>query len=151
MELYRLTPNQFGSVLSGRGAALSGARWNSAGTEIIYTSSSRSLAMVEVLVHLTVVDLPVNIMMLTIKVPDHLRYLEILPKDLPLQWNQFPPSKRTQKIGDKFVIERKNCLLKVPSVVTKGDFNFLINPAHPDFASIKIVEYEPFSFDNRLF
>ncbi len=151
MELYRLTPNKYGRVLSGRGAALSGARWNSAGTEMIYTSSSRSLAMAEVLVHLTLVDMPVNFMMMTITVPDHLRYLEILPKDLPAGWNQFPLSKTTQKIGDKFISGEKSCLLKVPSVVTKGDFNYLINPAHPEFASIIITGYEPFPFDNRLF
>jgi hypothetical protein len=32
-----------------------------------------------------------------------------------------------------------------------GDFNFLINPHHPDFSAIRIIGQEDFPFDPRLF
>jgi RES domain-containing protein len=41
--------------------------------------------------------------------------------------------------------------LKIPSSVTKGDFNILINPNHPDFKRIAIQSIEPFPFDRRIF
>ncbi|MBI2497892.1 MAG: RES domain-containing protein, partial [Opitutae bacterium] len=40
--------------------------------------------------------------------------------------------------------------LRVPSVVVPGEFNYLLNPAHPDFKRVKIGKPEPFSFDPRL-
>jgi RES domain-containing protein len=38
----------------------------------------------------------------------------------------------------------------VPSVVIPEEFNYLINPRHPDFNALKIGPAEPFSFDMRL-
>jgi hypothetical protein len=35
--------------------------------------------------------------------------------------------------------------------VVSGDYNFLINPFHPDFAKVKILQKEVFEFDRRLF
>ena len=43
------------------------------------------------------------------------------------------------------------CVLKVPSAVVKGDFNYLINPYHADFKKIKIKEVTDFPFDRRMF
>jgi RES domain-containing protein len=42
-------------------------------------------------------------------------------------------------------------VLKVPSVVVKGDFNYLINPGHIEINRVKIKSIESFSFDVRLF
>jgi RES domain-containing protein len=40
--------------------------------------------------------------------------------------------------------------LRVPSIVVDGEFNYLLNPLHPDFAQLKIGEPRRFSFDPRL-
>jgi RES domain-containing protein len=40
--------------------------------------------------------------------------------------------------------------LRVPSSVVLGEFNYLLNPAHPDFARITIARPESFDFDSRL-
>lgn len=151
MHIYRLTKKKYGTILSGKGAAIFGERWNSKGTEIIYTAENRSLAMAEVVVHLTIGMLPSNYEMLTIFIPNSIKIKEIKTKELPENWNIFPHPKATQKIGDEFLLENKFCLLKVPSVVTKGDFNILINPFHADFKKIKVITSEPFPFDRRLF
>ena len=151
MELFRLSRAKFASSLSGKGAALKGARWNSIGVELIYTASNRSLAMAEVAVHFTLATLPDDYMMITISVPDDLPTKDVSETELPADWKEFPHPVSTQRFGDDFVAENKFCLLKIPSVVTKGDFNLLINPNHKDFGKIKIAEIEKFPFDKRIF
>ncbi|MBA4300784.1 RES domain-containing protein [Algoriphagus alkaliphilus] len=150
MRVFRLMRKKYGIELSGKGAALSGNRWNSRGTELIYTSESRALAMAEVAVHLSLSLLPKDYVMVEIEIPTSISIASMTIGDLPPSWNSFPHMLDTQKIGDDFVAERKNCVLKVPSAVVPGDFNFLINPHHPDFTAIKIVGQEDFPFDRRL-
>lgn len=151
MELFRLSQSKHGKTLSGKGASISGGRWNSPGVEVIYTAANRSLAMAEVAVHFTIATLPDGYMMMTILVPDNISISEVDTKELPTDWNQFPPLKATHAIGDRFIQEGKTCLLKVPSAVTQGDFNFLLNPVHAEFKKIKITGFDPFPFDNRIF
>jgi RES domain-containing protein len=151
MEVFRLSTSKWSKVLSGKGAALKGARWNSPGTELIYTGSNRSLAMAEVAVHFTLATLPGDYMMATIFIPDDVKIKVVLENDLPEGWNSFPYGSSTQRFGDDFIIENKYGLLKTPSAVTKGDFNILINPSHPEFKRIKIILVEPFPFDHRIF
>jgi RES domain-containing protein len=151
MELYRLSREKFASTLSGKGAALKGARWNSVGVEIVYTAGNRSLAMAEVAVHLTLATIPNDYSMVTIFAPDDISIKQFAPKELPSDWNAWPHAVSTQAIGDKFIAENKYAVLKVPSAVTQGDFNLLINPFHVDFTRIKIVHKEDFPFDQRIF
>lgn len=151
MEAYRLSRERFAATLSGIGAALKGARWNSIGVELIYTAANRSLAMAEVAVHFTLATLPSDYMMITIFIPDDISMQKLDISDLPTNWNMFPHTSTTQTIGDHFVADRKFCILKIPSAVTKGDYNLLINPNHPDFKHIKIIATEKFPFDKRIF
>lgn len=133
MEVFRLSRKKFSKSLSGKGSAIKGARWNSIGVELIYTAANRSLAMAEVAVHFSLATLPTDYMMVTIEIPDYINIKAVETRDLPSNWNDFPHPSSTQTIGDKFVKENKFCVLKIPSVVTKGDYNYLINPNHPDF------------------
>jgi len=151
MRVYRLSKRKYANALSGKGAALSGNRWNSKGTEIVYTAESRSLAMAEVVVHLTLATLPSDYVMMEIDVPDtiKIKVLDITKLDFP--WNAHPPHKQSQKIGDRFIASMQACVLKVPSVVVQGDFNYLLNPFHSDFKDIKIVNVSDFLFDKRIF
>lgn len=151
MEVFRLSREKYAISLSGKGAAIKGARWNSAGVELIYTAGNRSLAMAEVAVHLTLATLPDDYLMLTILIPDDMEVKEIFEIDLPEDWKEFPHPVSTQKFGNDFVSLKQFCVLKIPSVVTKGDFNYLIDPNHKDFNKIKVTEMEKFPFDNRIF
>lgn len=150
MEVYRLSREIFALPLSGKGAALKGTRWNSPGTELIYTAINRSLAMAEVAIHFTLATLPDDYVMLSINIPDHLHIERISADQLPTDWRSFPHPPSTQKIGDAFVQENKSAVLIIPSVVTQGDFNVLINPKHPDFQEIKVAEMVPFPWDKRM-
>lgn len=151
MEVFRLSGRRWSGILSGKGASLKGARWNSPGTEIIYTASNRSLAMAEVAVHFTLANLPDDYRMVTILIPEEMIMLSIRDKSLPKGWNSFPYDPDTHTFGDEFILKNEYCLLKVPSAVTKGDFNILINPFHPDFKNIRIIHNDPFPLDRRIF
>jgi RES domain-containing protein len=151
MEVYRLSRARFAESLSGKGAALKGARWNSIGVELVYTASNRSLAMAEVAVHLTLATLPDDYRMITIFLPDNISLQKLKDTDLPKDWNVFPHPSTTQIIGDQFVAENKFCVLQTPSAVTEGDYNLLINPRHKDFQKVKIVDVVKFPFDRRIF
>jgi RES domain-containing protein len=150
MQVYRLAREQYAHELSGKGAALYGARWNSPGIDMIYTAGNRSLAMAEVAVHVTLATLPADYRMITILIPDGVLIKKVSIDKLPEHWQDFPYTVHTQELGDAFVRSNTHCVLQIPSVVTKGDFNFLINPMNPDFKKIKIQTVEPFPFDARL-
>lgn len=151
MEVFRLARKKYPIELSGKGASISGARWNSKGTEIIYCAQNRALAMAEGLVHLSLAALPNDFVMLTIDIPDDI-FIEALDfKELNIDWNVFPCTFETPLLGDNFIRRNEACVLKVPSAVVKGDFNFLINPYHVDFYKIKIIEQVDFPFDKRIF
>ncbi len=151
MRVFRLARKKYKIELSGKGAARSGNRWNSKGTEIIYCAESRSLSMAEVAVHLTLATLPSDYEMLEIDIPTEVSKSTLKNASLPKGWEKFPHVVETQNVGDDFVWKSKTCVLKVPSAVVPGDFNYLINPNHPDFKKIKIVSKEDFPFDERLF
>lgn len=151
MKVFRLAREKHAKPLSGKGAAVYGARWNPVGIELIYTAQNRSLAMAEVAVHLTLATLPDDYMMLTIDIPDDIKIKRLTEKDLPMNWQDFPHPVSTQEIGRDFVTENKYCVLIIPSVVTQGDYNVLINPNHKDFSKISIFSIEKFPFDKRIF
>lgn len=150
MEVFRLTRLKYKDGLSGVGAALHGGRWNSKGVHIIYTSANRSLAMAEVLVHLSLGDLPSDYCMLTIYIPDHLSIQQISETELPADWHRYPPTQSTQFYGDQFIEANRYPILKVPSAVTLGDFNVLLNPQHEQYADIRILSSVSFPFSTRL-
>lgn len=150
MKVFRLCRKIFAEPLNGKGAALYGARWNSRGTEIIYTATNRSLAMAEIAVHLTIATLPEDMVMLTITLPPNAPIKILATKSLPLTWNFFPETDALHLMGDSFVREGKFLALKVPSAVTQGDYNLLINPHHSLFPKVKISKIEKFPEDKRL-
>jgi RES domain-containing protein len=151
MKVYRLSKSKFAGDLLGHGAEIAGGRWNSKGTPLIYTSQSRALCLVEVAVHLPVGIIPHDYVLIEIEIPDETKVQVIEEKLLPTDWNSFPHSPVTQNLGDNFVKENSNLLLKVPSAVVSGDFNYLINPRHPQINQVFIVSTKPFGFDERLF
>ena len=151
MIVYRLSKGKFRNDLSGKGAELAGGRWNSKGTAMVYTSQSRALCTTEIAVHTPLGIMPEDYFLISISVPDKSSIIEIAVKDLEPAWRKFPHPHFTQQLGDAFVQDNKFLVLKVPSAVVPGDFNFLLNPAHSDFKKVKISASEPFEFDERLF
>ncbi len=151
MIVFRLSKSKYAKDLSGRGTEKSGARWNSKGIALLYTSESRALCTTEIAVHTSLGNIPSDYVIISIEIPNDIKIKELKPTEIPKDWKSFPHPHSTQKLGDLFVVENKFLILKVPSVVVQGEYNFLINPNHKDFNKITIKLIEPFSFDERLF
>lgn len=133
--------------LSGEGAARSGSRWNSRGVRIGYTSTSRPLAVLEMLVHVTRESVPEDVVLIPVDVPAALiTELDSPPKS----WNALPWSEPGRRAGDKWALEKRSLALLVPSVVLPAERNLLINPLHPDFSKVKLHAPEVHALDRRL-
>lgn len=119
MKVVRLAKRQYAD-LSGKGAAISGARWNSKGKAMAYTASCGALAVVEYLAHLA--TLPNGLMMMLIEIPDTLKIERVhsIPAD-PAAFLQ---------IGDEWLDSKATPVLEVPSVLVPRQKNYLINPEH---------------------
>lgn len=151
MIVYRLCKKQYATDLSGRGSEINGGRWNGKGLAALYTSASRALCTIEIVVHIPAGIIPKDYCMVAIEFPDDVSVKIIPLKDLPHTWNNNPINVHTQRIGNTFISSKKDMVLKVPSAIVKDEWNYIINPQHKDFQKIKILEIEPFTFDTRLF
>lgn len=137
------------SAFSGEGARLYGGRWSPRGLAAVYCSESRSLAMLEVLAH---VDDPIRLsgrswvyLSATFAEAD----LE-KPARVPNSWRDYPYGPETQAFGAQWVTESRSLALRLPSALVPGEFNYLLNPAHPAFAKLTLGKPEPVPFDARL-
>lgn len=153
MKVYRIERKKYlDTTLKGIGAARTeGYRWNSLNTFLIYTSASRALATLEVSVHLDLnEDLPTDRYYVEIDIPDDIKILELKYNDLPKDWEAKPPILETQFIGDDFVADSEAAVLKVPSSIVTPEFNYLINPNHPESKRITVISKTPLKFDERF-
>lgn len=151
MELYRITQEQFAEDLSGNGSRLFGGRWNSEGYYALYTSSTRSMALLETLAHTPAKMLDVkNYQLITLSVPDNTATEKILLSSLPKFWDAPDTRSFTRKLGDKFLSERLKLLLEVPCVLMPEEVNFVLNPLHKDMNKVKIVHTRRIYFDKRV-
>ncbi len=151
MIVYRLAKSKYILDLSGKGAEKTGGRWNSKGVAVVYTSESRALCMAEIAVHVSLGIVPNHYEIASIQIPGSVNIHEISTHELQIGWKSIPHSGKTQEVGDNLIKENKYLVLKVPSAVVTGDFNYLINPNHKTFDKVKIVKTERFTFDDRLF
>lgn len=152
MLLWRLTPKTHSAKpLSGEGSRRHGGRWNHAGTAVVYSSATLSLAVLEYLVNLDVSHLPTDLVSIELNVPDNLSRKEISANDLPPTWRDYPGPEDLKDIGSAWIKTGADPLLVVPSAVIPREFNFVINPDHPAAVGIKTVKIEPFTLDPRLF
>ena len=150
MNLFRLSRRAYAADLSGYGAKLYGGRWNSPGVAMLYTSDSRALAYAETMIHLQPGRYPKDYMLVTLEIPDTMDMQELTLTQLPANWRSFPHPASTRQIGDAFIRAGDYLLLRVPSAVVPGDFNYLLNPGHPAFHNVHVRHIEPFAFDLRL-
>ncbi len=151
MIVFRLSKEKYKYDLSGVGAERAGGRWNSVGKPLLYTAANRALCTAEIAVHIPLGIVPTDYWLTSIEVPEGASIFECEKNTLPKDWSTFPHPPSTKKVGDAFLDRNEHLVLKVPSAVVQGEFNFLINPAHKDFGQVRILQSEPFRFDRRLF
>jgi len=150
LSVWRITSKKFTkAAFNGEGARLYGGRWNSPGISLIYTAESKSLAVLEILVHLDSPDLLRKYVLFEVRIEDSI-VTPLDPASLPKNWRHDPPPPDAQKIGDEWATNTRSAVLQVPSAIVPGEFNYLLNPRHPDFRKLKIGQPQLFFFDLRL-
>jgi RES domain-containing protein len=151
VEVYRVTRRKFvgKDPFDGQGAFLFGGRWSNIGTRVSYTSTHRSLAILEYRAHIDPALMPDDLVIATLEIPDDVVIAPIptLPKD----WREYPAPASLRKIGDRFVAEGRSALMQVPSVLVPQENNILVNPLHSDAKRIiRQPSLVPFRYDRRL-
>lgn len=137
------------NAFDGEGARLFGGRWNSPGLTAAYTAGSAALATLEVLVHLEKSTVLPAYVLIACSFDQSL-VTSVDVETLPANWRSYPPPPELQMLGDQWLKERRSAVLKVPSTVIEGESNYLLNPHHPQFGSIRIGSPQLYQFDLRL-
>lgn len=146
------TPSYGADDLSGKGAELTGGRWNRKGTPLIYASESRALACLECLVHLAGgVPLPLNRYLVEIRVPQPLwdgrtRFAA----SAYVGWDAEPAALVSLDWGTQWAQSLQAVLAEVPSIVVPEEFNLLVNPLHSDAAQLHAQKVRRWTYDRRL-
>jgi RES domain-containing protein len=150
MQLWRLYPERFReTAFSGVGGLYVASRWNHLGTEMVYCATSPALAALELFVNLDPIEVPVDLLMAAVEIPDdqiEQLELELLPSD----WRELN-SLVCRDLGSGWAASGRSAALRMPSAVVDGDWNVLLNPRHADFSKIQVAALKPFRFDGRMF
>jgi RES domain-containing protein len=110
-------------------------------------AESVALAVLENLVHMPRQDFPAGYVVVAADVPDGLDIASEEEMRSRLGLSNAPP----HEVGDRWFDESLSAGLRVGSVVIPGAYNYLFNPAHPEFRRIVAAVPVPFDFDPRLF
>jgi RES domain-containing protein len=149
--VYRLLRRPFAETpFDGEGSYHYGGRWSRPGTRLVYTAEHLSLAMIEYLVQIDPDRPPRDLMLAQAEIPDEVSRTQYSVEDLPQGWRTYRAPAFLANLGTNFVMEAQAAVLIVPSALAITENNCLLNPAHPDFRLIKILEAEPFQYDPRL-
>jgi RES domain-containing protein len=145
MRIWRIEKARHAAdAFTGKGSARCGGRWHRRGTRVVYASESRALAALEHLLQAPHRVLRTKLVCFEARIPDELEIEVLHPGALPANWDRTPAPRALKQIGTHWIASGKSAVLRVPSAVVPGEFNFLLNPEHDDFERLEIFEPEPF-------
>lgn len=149
---YRVLRKRYAqNPFDGQGAYHYGGRWSSPGVRLSYASEHQSLAMLEYFGHLDKDDPPEDLVLAVAEVPDDVSAERIEPGALPRNWFDPAATPELMRFGDEFAQRQEHCLLVVPSVLVRSEYNCLLHPDHRDFRRVVVRELQPLSYDPRMF
>ena len=145
MRVYRVAKARHApdaqTMLSGEGAREWGGRFNSPGVRAVYCASTLSLAALEILVHAPRVAILPEYRFLEVQVPDR-AIQHIADEDI---------AEDASVLGDEHLGPDGILGFSVASFVMPLERNVVLNPDHPNFASLVTHgDIEPFTLDERL-
>jgi len=133
------------------GSCDSSARWHSAGRRVLYLADSPAGALLEARVHLVAhpLRLPRSYLLHEVLVPATAPRA-VLPVDsLPPRWKK--RQRWSRAVGDEWQQRGSTAILRVPSAVVEGAWNFVLNLEHTGLARLRVRSCDPHRFDPRLF
>lgn len=149
MIVYRIGKTKHANDLTGEGARLFGGRWNHKLNPCIYTSESRALAVLEFTVNINIEEIPRALSIATIEIPTK-AIQEITEAQLPGNWKQIPAPSSTKDFGTDLLRKSKSPIFKIPSSVICEEYNYILNPLHPESSHFKIIDIKDFIYDVRI-
>src|SRR5450432_1216325 len=154
-SLWRITaetPSYGADDLTGKGAEVTGGRWNRKGTPLLYASGSAALACLETLVHLAGgMPLPLNRYLVEIRVPEPIWAARTrFEVTRHVGWDAEPAGLVSLDWGTRWAQSLQAVLAEVPSIVVPEDPNLLVNPRHPDAAQLSARKLRRWTYDQRL-
>jgi RES domain-containing protein len=151
MMAYRIALRRFGATareaLNGTSGYCADGRWHSRGRYLDYAAQSRSLATLERLVHYKRFDCLEPHVIYALDVPDE--HVETV-LSLPRGWDGVDLMASAQAVGDRWCDRSASPALQVPSAVTPGEHNLMLNSRHPKWDWKWVSAPKPFDFDARL-
>lgn len=148
ISAFRIVSQQWRQeALTGKGSRLYGGRWNPPGFSCLYLAESRALAALEMLCHLTPETRGIPFVLIELRFPK--LWVSEIPC-LPDDWDRWPTPTSTRQLGRQWLEARKTPVCRVPSVIMKEEYNYLVNTDHPKFAEVEIADERIFSFDSRI-
>jgi len=134
----------------GFGSTLASGRWHLKGAlTVVYSGSSRALCQLEKRVHANGAR-PKDQALMRLELPPQTAVQTAEELGLPAHWAT--DVSITQALGLRWLGAVSGLALSVPSFIEPQERNILLNPAHPQFGSLRVViERQPFVFDERLF
>lgn len=149
MLVWRIASAAY-SAVDGEGARRYGSRWTRKGLPVVFASATLSLAALERFVH-TDPDLePGDLVAISMEIGANIAIEAVDASDLPHDWRAYPAPPALVLVGERWLQAARTAVLSIPSAVIPHERNFVINPAHADFARLKTHPAEPFSFDPRM-
>ncbi len=142
MRLWRISNY---ADLSGIGGLQASGRWHNKGKLIIYAAEHPAGAMLEMLVHVNWATLPKTFQLIAM---DAAEPTTVDSTELPPNWMN--DEQQCRNIGDAWLQAKSSLLRRVPSAILPDTFNYLINPLHPQIASLKIHKANKIPLDPRL-
>ena len=147
MEVYRICLARYASELV---ASSNPGRWNLRGQLVIYAAGSRALACLENVVHRSGEGLNNVFKVVRINIPDALPIEDLPLAQLPADWQLPRHYARCQPLGAAWYQRQTAAVLRVPSSIIAHEHNYVLNTHHPNFAQVRIVDWEDFAFDPRI-
>jgi RES domain-containing protein len=137
--------------VSGTGAKVTGGRWNSKGTPVVYCATNIALATLETVHYLQTGGLPYNRFLVRIDVPDAVWDARQVLAPLPGGWDAIPAGLASRSAGDAWIRSGTSALLLVPSVIVPDEYNVLVNPVHADASTVTATTIRRWLYDPRFF
>ncbi len=123
-----------------------GGRWSPPGTPCVYASLSPAGALLEYLAHLDG-EPPEGLLLAVAEAPAGATLSET---NEPSTWRELPYRAEVQQVGAEWLASGRSLALRVPSAISDGECNVLLNPAHAGYAAVQLRELRPMRIDPRL-
>lgn len=149
MEVYRICKTEYSKQILASGSP---NRWNMRDQYVVYTSSTRSLSTLEMVVHRNAISSISDYKILVISIEAESKNVHTIDlQSLPENWRTLAAYSMLQNIGSEWYNKQESLLFKVPSAVIPQEYNFVINTKHPDFRKkVQLVSNEDYFWDKRL-